>query len=191
MAGLIFQNLPAGADQEIQPGVPPGGGYGQQPNGQPPEKPAGAPVPGDDGDDGEVDLDDPTYQAALKLAMSTLYRKGAAKQLAAALRSAPTPAQGLADAAYRMTQIVDEQTGGEIPESMLGVLACQLLGEVADVAQAAGVKIDSKTIAEATRTMLEMYLDDSGADPAQTQQIRQQMAGMDPAQVGAQAEMEA
>lgn len=133
-------------------------------------------------------IDDPAYQEALKVAMATLYKQGAAKALAQSLRAAPSPAQGLADSAYKMTQIVDEQTGGNVPEDLLGALAVQLLGETAEVAEAAGLQIDGKTIAEATRLMLEMYLDDSGADPAQVQQIKQQMAALPADQVGAQAQ---
>lgn len=188
MAGLISQNMPGGADPEMEPGgVPEGPGHEQA------ESPAlersEDATAGAGGSEDDIDLEDPTYLSALKQAMATLYRKGAAKQLAAAVRTAPSPAQGLADAAYKMTQIVDEQTGGEIPENLIGVLACQLLGEVAEIANAAGVKVASKEIAEATRLMLEMYLDEAGADPAQTQQIKQQMASMSPDQVGAQAEM--
>lgn len=152
-------------------------------------------LPEDDGMEGGGEaedegsgIDDPAYQAAVKRAMSTLYQKGAAKQLAQALRAAPSPAQGLADSAYKMTQIVDEQTGGNVPEDLLGALAVQLLGETAEVAEAAGVPVDGKTIAEATRLMLEMYLDDSGADPAQVQQIKQQMAALPAEEVGAQAQ---
>jgi hypothetical protein len=130
------------------------------------------------GEDEGPGIDDPAYQEALKVAMATLYKQGAA----------PSPAQGLADSAYKMTQIVDEQTGGNVPEDLLGALAVQLLGETAEVAEAAGLTIDGKTIAEATRLMLEMYLDDSGADPAQVQQIKQQMAALPADQVGAQAQ---
>jgi hypothetical protein len=140
------------------------------------------------GEDEGPGIDDPAYQEALKVAMATLYKQGAAKALAQSLRAAPSPAQGLADSAYKMTQIVDEQTGGNVPEDLLGALAVQLLGETAEVAEAAGLTIDGKTIAEATRLMLEMYLDDSGADPAQVQQIKQQMAALPADQVGAQAQ---
>lgn len=142
--------------------------------------PAGAEA-GADGDTGQPQ-DNPVYQRAFNFALEALYGNGAAQEVAQAIRAASDPVEGLSETAYRMVEIVDEKTGGEVPDEDLIALAADILGEVAEIAQAAGIEVDGKTIAEAMRDMLIRYVTEQGLDPAQLQQA---MGQVDTAALGA------
>lgn len=117
----------------------------------------------------------PEYQAAVQFAMEALYKNGGAKQLAQAMRSADDPVKAMADAAYQMMQIVDEQTDATIPDEELVPLAVDILSEVADVAQAAGVQVGGEQVAKAMQAMLLRFVKESGGDTAQLEQAMSQV----------------
>ncbi len=147
----------------------------EQMQGQQPAQPADdAPMPDDTGADDAGNSE--AYDAAIQYAMTALYKQGGAKQLAAALRSAgDNPAQAMADAAYQMMQIIDEKTGGDIPDEELVPLATEVLTEVAEVGEAAGLQIDGATIAEAMKAMLVRFVREQGGDTAQLEQAMNQI----------------
>jgi len=104
------------------------------------------------------------------MVQKALYGAEAARDVAKSIRNAPDVVQGLADTAYEMVTIADEATRGEVPDEMLVALAAEVLGEVADIAQASGVKIHSAIIARAMQNMLIRYVTEQGMDPTQLQQ---------------------
>ena len=140
-------------------------------------------APGAPAAEGSADESNPAYQAAMKIAMQALYGAGGAKDVAKAIQAASDPAEGLADTAYEMVSIADERTQGQVPDELLVSLATEILGEVADIAQAAGIEVKGAMIATAMRTMLLRYVTEQGLDASQLQQA---MAALDPAAVGAQ-----
>lgn len=123
------------------------------------------------------------YEEAMGMARKALYEAEAARDVAKAMKSAPSPEQGLADTAYEMVTIVDEATQGRVPDEELVPLAAEILGEVADIAQAAGIQVKGSVIAKAMQLMLVRYVTEQGMDPSQLQAA---MAQIDPEQVGAQ-----
>lgn len=141
---------------------------------EPVEQPAGQPgAPSAESGNSE------SYDAAIEYAMTALYKQGGAKQLAQALRAAgDNPAQAMADAAYQMMQVIDEKTGGDIPDEELVPLATEVLTEVAEIAEAAGVNVEGSTIAAAMKTMLIRFVQEQGGD---TTQLEQAMGQIDPA----------
>jgi hypothetical protein len=116
-----------------------------------------------------------------------LYGAEAARDVAAGLKKARDPAQGLADTAYEMVTLADEATEGAIPDEQLIAFASEVLGEVADIATAAGVKVSGATIAKAVQTMLLRYVAEQGLDITQLQQA---MSQVDPEEVGMTLEKE-
>lgn len=125
----------------------------------------------------------PAFKAAFDLAMQSLYGDGAAaKDVVQAMKSAGDPVDALADTAYRMVEIVDEKTGGTVPDEEMVALAANILGEVAEIAKAAGIQVNGKTIADATRNMLVRYVTEQGMDASQLQQA---MGQVDTGQLGA------
>lgn len=156
MAGML--NMPAPAPKPAQ---------GQE---QPQEQGEGA---------GERD---PAYDAAIKLAMDALYGAEAARDVAQAIRSAQDPVEALANTAYEMVQVVDERTEGQVPDELLVALASEVLGEVVEIAQAAGVQVGGREIAEAMRTMILRFVAEQGGDISQLQQA---MGQIDTSQLGA------
>ena len=139
-------------------------------------------APGAPGAQGSPDESNPAYQQALQLAYQTLYGNGAAKDVAKAMKSAQNPVDALAHTAYEMVSVIDERTGGKVPPEMLVPLAAEILGEVGDIANAAGVKIGGPEIAAAMQQMLLRYVTEQGLDPSKLQQA---MAQVNPQQLGA------
>lgn len=154
MAGLIQNQMNA---------------QGTPPNGMPPEEAA----------EGEVNEQDPNFQTALKYAMEVLYAKGAAKDIAQQVRSAQgDPVEGVANIAYEITSIVDEKTDGAVPDELLVPLAMQVLEEVVEIAEAAGLTLAPTDVAGAFKQMILRYLSEQGVD---TSQLQSAMDQIDPA----------
>lgn len=123
----------------------------------------------------------PAYAAGIKMAMEALYRKGAAQEIAQGLKTADDPVAALADAAYEIVSLIDERTDGQVPDELIVSLATQILGEVAEIGQAAGLKIDGQAIAGAMQKMLLRYLTENHIDSGQ---LQSQLAQIDPAVLG-------
>lgn len=125
------------------------------------------------------------YKAAMAFVMEKLYRAEAARQVADAVKKAPNPAEGLAEFAYEIVTIADERTQGAIGDEEIIEFASEVLGEVAEIAEAAGVKVTGQVIAEATRSMLIRWVTEQGGDPTQ---LQAEMGKIDTAQLGAELE---
>jgi hypothetical protein len=123
------------------------------------------------------------YDAGMAIVHKSLYGAEAARDMAKALKTAQDPAEGMANAAYEMVTIADEATKGSIPDERLIEFATEVLGEVADIAQAAGVEVKGSVIAKATQLMLVRYVTEQGLDPSQLQAA---MAKVDTEKLGAQ-----
>lgn len=121
------------------------------------------------------DENDPNFQTALSYAMKVLYEGKAAKDVAKQIRAASDPVDGLADIAYNITQIVDEQTQGAVPDEMLVPLAMQILEQVVDIADAANVQVGPQDVAAAFKQMILRYLGEQGIDTTQLQQAMDQV----------------
>jgi hypothetical protein len=151
---------------------------------QTPQAPAAAPTAAPAGN-GEPQGD--AYDAGMDIVRKSLYGAEAARDMAKALQAAGDPAEGLASAAYEMVTIADEATEGGIPDERLVEFATEVLGEVADIADAAGIKVKGVTIAKAMQMMLVRYVTEQGLDPSQLQAA---MAQVDPEKLGAQLDKE-
>lgn len=148
-------------------------GVSAQPQGQMPQDPMMSME-----DDGQP-LDDghPAFVAATNMMEEVLYANGAAEQIAEALRTAPTPMDGLFDTAYQMVEILDEKTNGEIPDELLGLLAMVVLNEVAEIGINAGVQYSGADVAEAFKRMALRFVAEQGYD---TTELEQAMGQVDP-----------
>jgi hypothetical protein len=139
----------------------------------------GAPAMAGGQAEGDVpDDSNPAFQQAMGFAMEVLYDKGAAKDIAEQLRSAQSPVSGAADIAYEVTSVVDERTDGQVPDELLTLLAMNVLEEVVEISDAAGIKMAPVEIADAFKQMLLRYLGEQGMD---TTQLQQAMDEADPA----------
>lgn len=159
MAGLIQQEMGAAPAAEQMPGgMPMGQGEAE-----------GGP---------EADENNPAFQQALTFAYEALYKNEAAKDVAKQLKSAQSLADGMADVAYNITQIIDERTDGQVPDELLMPLAMQVLEEVGEVAEAAGLSPQPEDVAGAFKNMILRYMGEQGVD---TTQLQQAMDQVDPA----------
>ena len=145
MAGLIQQNMTAGAPAPAQP--QPGMGQEQMPAEQ---MPMGEMAEGE-GQDPDTD---PGYQQAMAFSMEALYGKEAAKNVAKSLQTGGNPVDALANTAYEIVSIVDERTDGAIPDELLVLFASRILEEVAEIAEAAGVEMRPSDVALALKQMI-------------------------------------
>jgi len=123
----------------------------------------------------EAGEDNPAYQAAMEFAMEALYGNKAAKGVAEALRTAQDPVEGLANTAYEMVSIIDEKTNGEVPDELLVLLATNVLEEIAEIAEAAGLDVSPATVAAALKQMILRFLGEQGVDTTQLEQAMGQV----------------
>lgn len=131
---------------------------------------------GDQGDGQSSEEEkDPAFQQALKFAMDALYKGGAAKQIAQQLKQAGDLPGTLADATYNIVSIVDEKTQGSVPDELLVLFASNVLEEVADIAESAGIEVKPADVAIAMKTMILRYLGENGVDTTQLQQAMDQI----------------
>jgi hypothetical protein len=165
MAGLIQQQMGAGAPAPQEQAMP-AGQEAMDPNAM-----------GAQDEGPEPDEDDPAFQQAMQFAMEALYDKGAAKDIAKQLKSAPSPVEGASDIAYEVTSVVDERTGGEVPDELIVLMGMRILEEVVEIADAAGMQMSPVDIADAFKQMLLRYLGEQGMD---TTQLQQSMDQIDP-----------
>ena len=132
-------------------------------------------------DGGDPNPKDPNYLKAKELAMSKLYEEGAAQEIGKALQKAPSLLQGLVEQSLVLFSSVDEATNGSVPDNLLLLLGLDMLNEVAEIANAAGLPVDPKTIAAAVQQFILAVVEDLGGD---TSQVQQAMSQLDPGQVG-------
>ena len=155
MAGLIQQEMGAPAAEQMPGGMPMGAGEAE-----------GGP---------EADENNPAFQQALTFAYEALYKNEAAKDVAKQLNAAQSLADGMADVAYNITQIIDERTDGQVPDELLVPLAMQVLEEVGEVADAAGLDPQPEDVAGAFKNMILRYMGEQGVDTTQLQQAMDQV----------------
>lgn len=153
----------------------------QMPGEDPAAKPGAAQPVGPEDDGGDPNPKDPNYLKAKELAMSKLYEEGAAQQIGMALQKAPSLLQGLVEQSLVLFSSVDEATGGTVPDNLLLLLGLDMLSEVAEIANAAGLPVDSTTVASAVQKFILAVVEDMGGDTAE---VEQAMSQIDPAQVG-------
>jgi hypothetical protein len=164
MAGLIQQQM--GGAPQAQDGAP-------MPA---PEDEMAAAAAGEEAAEGpEQGEDNPVFQQALTFAYEALYAKEAAKDVAQQLKSAPGLADGMADVAYNITSIIDEKTQGQVPDELIVPLAMNVLEEVGEIAEAAGLAPQAEDVAMAFKTMILRYLGEQGVDTTQLQQAMDQV----------------
>ena len=170
MAGLIQQQMGASANDEAMEQEPV---EGKGPDGSAQHEG----MEGEQPEAGDTSENNPDYKAALTLAYEALYKGEAAKDVAKQLKAAPSPAQGMADVTYNITQVVNDRVNDAVPDELLGVLAMNILEQVGEIAEAAGLNPQPEDIAEAFKTMLLRFLDEQGVD---TTQLKQAMDQVDP-----------
>lgn len=164
MAGLI-QNA-------MSPQEPETGESQQHEAAEPPQREMQENATGEDPGEGAGE-DDPNYQAGLKIAMDALYKQGGAKDVAKAVQGSRDPAGALAEVTYSIIAVADERTEGKIPDELLVSFGVDVLTEVAEIAEAAGVQVSADVIGQATQKMLVRFLQENGMD---TSEIEQAMA---------------
>lgn len=172
MAGLIQQQMqqPGSAGDEQMEREPV---EGQGPDGSAMHEGMEGEAP-EANDDSAVE-NNPLYQKAITFAYEALYQNKAAKDVARQLQSAQDLSSGMADVAYNITSIIDEKTNGDLPDEMIAPLAMQVLQEVTEIAQAAGLDPQPEDIALAFKTMILRYLQEQGVDTTQLEQAMNQV----------------
>lgn len=171
MAGLIQQNMKGSAADEEMEQEPvegmgsDGGAMHEGMEGEAPES----------NDTSSSSENNPVFQQALTFAYEALYKNDAAKDVAKQLKAAPSLADGMADVAYNITSIIDERTDGKVPDELLVPLAMQVLQEVGEISEAAGMDPQPEDVAAAFKTMILRYLGEQGVDTTQLQQAMDQV----------------
>lgn len=129
----------------------------------------------------ELNLDDPSYQMALEEARSRLYSKEVAEGLARALLSAPDVATGIADQTKALLEATDELTQNTVPDELYMMLGIELMSDVAEMAEAAGMTVTGTDLVKAMRQFMLGVIEDLGGD---VNDLNAAMSQIDPQQAG-------
>lgn len=171
-----------------QPTQGPQGILQQQSAQQGPQMAPGAPPQGDPMAQGQGDAEsspesDAAYQTAIDAIHTKLYDDKAAEGIAKAILAAPDPIKGVLDQASALLGIAEDVTQGSVPDELYLAFAMQLLADVLEIAQAAGVTLQGKEIAEITKQYLVGVVKDIGGD---TTDVEKAMGDLNMDEVGAQ-----
>lgn len=124
----------------------------------------------------EIDSEtNPAYQAAKGFVQDALYKTGAAESMAAQLSKSRDKVQALADVSYNIISVAVEKLDGELPEELYLELLQEVLSELNDIAEAAGVKYTNSDLAEVVKRNTLRYLEESGEDPAAVANLKSAM----------------
>lgn len=138
--------------------------------------------PGAEADDGDFT---PEQDAALKkfsLAVEhALYSGETAQKMAEAIAGADDKPKAISDFAYNLTAMVDEKSQGMLDDELIAPAAADVLGQVLEVAEAAGVQVGEVEMSKAVQLLLARYFEEIGATP---EEVAQFMGAVDPALVG-------
>ena len=151
---------------------------------EPPEEQAMDTMPESDPGEQATDeggTDNPAYKKAKELVLSKLYEEGLSEGVLKAVQSASDLPTGLAEQAQVVLSVVDDMTEGSVPDELYMMFGIEMLGEVAEIAKAGGLPVDSTVIAAASQKFIVEVIDGIGGD---TTQVKAAMAQMAPAQVG-------
>ena len=116
------------------------------------------------------------FQQAITFVKTALYENGAAKDVAKALKAGDRM-ESLSEQAYKIVEIVDERTDGAVPDEQIALLAAEILEDVADIGEAAGIDYTPQEIAGAMRLMIVRFLQEQGMD---TRELEAAMDKVDP-----------
>lgn len=183
MAGLIQKEMGGSVNDETNEQEPV---EGVGPDGSPQhESMEGEQPEANDQSESTPGEKNPIFQKAMTFAYDALYSKQAAKDVANQLQASGNIADAMADIAYNITSIIDEKTNGQVPDELLVPLAMNVLEEVSEIAEAAGMNAKPEDIATAFKTMILRYLGEQGVD---TTQLQQAMDQVDPSELSKVAE---
>lgn len=122
------------------------------------------------------------YEEAVELVQTKLYDENLADGIGEAIMTADDKVQAVADQALTLASLVDEATGGSVPDDMVLTLGLEILGEVAEIAEQVGAQLGGREIAAAARMFIAEAVKGMGGDAAD---IEQAMAAVGDDQVGA------
>lgn len=111
------------------------------------------------------------YERFMLAASRVLYEKGYAEDVVQALKAAESLDKGMADLTYELVAELDTKSKGILPDELIAPAALDILGEIAEVAKAAGATIAGREIASAAVAMIERYLTENGASPEDLQAL--------------------
>jgi hypothetical protein len=126
---------------------------------------------------------DAAVQSALSKLRAMLYEGDVADGLAEAVLAAPTPVEGVVDQAIALLGVAEESFGDSIPDEGFLFFGIGLMGEVVEIAQAGGVELSGRDIADAVREFLLQTVRELGGD---TTQVEEAMQAISPDDVAAE-----
>lgn len=113
------------------------------------------------------------YERVVLAGMKVLYSQETHQNIVQMLGQGE-PAEAMATAVTIVMSQLDERSGGKIPEVVIFPAAAELLGQVAEIAEAAKVaQVDDRVVARAMQILVVKLADQYGIDPADAQALVQ------------------
>lgn len=179
MQGLLKQPM-----QAEEPPVDPQAEQRQPGQQQPGQQQSPAPAQGEE--QGE-EADDPALTTAIDFVKRALYETGAADSVHETMKKSQNPSEDMALLTYELTAVADEKTEGQVPDELLLTLAASVLSEVAEIAEASGVKLQPSDVASALKIMTLRFMGEMGHDTRELQAAFDQVSPDQVNQIAAEA----
>lgn len=138
----------------------------------------------EEGED-EAPSDPKAVAQAMDVVMGKLYDENVSDGIAKALSHASDPVRSVVEQATLLLNLSDEATNGSVPDDLYMMFALDVLGEVIEIAQAAGIKLGGRDIAVIVREFITTTVEDMGGD---TSQVKEAMAQINPDELGSAME---
>lgn len=132
--------------------------------------------------EGEFDPEtDEGYTKAVDLVKTKLYDEDIADGIAQAITAADDKVAAIVEQASMLMNIADDMTQGSVPDELYVTFGVEMLGEVVEIAEAAGVKLGGSEMAVATREFITQMIEGLGGDMTQ---VKEAMAQINPDELG-------
>jgi hypothetical protein len=117
----------------------------------------------------------PEVDQAMDMVRAKLYDENIADGIAEALLSSDDVAAGVAQQAQMLLSVADEVSQGSVPDEDYMLFALELMSEVIEIAQAAGIEVRGRDIGVAMRTFITGVVESVGGDPSQLSAAMEQV----------------
>ena len=141
---------------------------------------------GEDGDEVAPESEQ-AFVDAMRVALVKLYEGDVSDGIAKALTgySAADKVTGIVEQAQVLFNLADDVTEGTVPDEFYVMFGLQLMGEIVQIAQAAGITVSGREMADASKRFILQTVREMGGDTAE---LERAMGSVDQDELGAALE---
>lgn len=124
------------------------------------------------------------HEVAVRAGLRLMFDDGMREETLAYMDGSQEMPQKIGEGIAAVVQFIAQQSNGTFPGELVIPVGVELIAHAVEVAQKAGMEVESGNVAEGMATFVEVVLKKSGATPEQMQQI---LGGIDSGQPAQEA----